>query len=309
MRRLRFRLALLSAFLLPTCSPSVTSLAGSQPRAEADSARLMRLAGALAHDSMQGRGAGTHGGAMARRLLVHELTATGVAPLGGSFEHPFEYSHSGSTTAAVNVIGVIRGTQWPDRYIVATAHYDHVGVRDGVVYNGADDNASGTAALLELAGWFSRNPPQHSIVIAALDAEEAGLRGARAFIAEKPVPLGAVVADINMDMVGRNADNQLYAVGTRQNPWLKHYVEGAARGATITVRFGHDGSVAGEQDWTWMSDQGPFLQAGIPFLYFGVEDHPDYHRPTDDVERLQPRFFAGAAALVIETVRRLDLDR
>jgi Zn-dependent M28 family amino/carboxypeptidase len=309
MRRPALRLALLlPALMLTACSRSVTELAAAQPL-EVDSAGLMRVAGALAHDSMEGRAAGAEGGARARRLVIRELTARGVAPLGGAYEHPFEYPRGGSKVQAVNVLGMIRGTEWPDRYIVASAHYDHVGVRDGVIYNGADDNASGTAALLELASWFAANPPHHSIVIAILDAEEAGLRGARAFIAEAPVPLAAIVADINMDMIGRNAANELYAVGTRLYPQLKQYVQAAARGAAITVRFGHDGGVAGGQDWTDMSDQAAFHQAGIPFLYFGVEDHPDYHRPTDDIERLMPRFYAAAAGVVVDTARRLDLDR
>lgn len=301
--------ALLAALLLSACARTITAAADSLPRVQPDSARLMRLVSALAHDSMQGRASGTPGAAMARNLIVHELGTAGASPLGAQFEHPFEFSRSGTTVQAVNVLGVIRGSQWPDRYIVATAHYDHLGVRNGDVFNGADDNASGTAALLELAYWFGQHRPQHSIIIAALDGEEAGLRGARAFVAEKPVPLGEVVADINMDMVGRNASNELYAVGTCQNPHLKQYVQAAARNATIRVRYGHDGCVTGEEDWTWLSDQGPFLQAGIPFLYFGVEDHPDYHHTTDDVERLMPRFFVGAAQLVIDTARRLDLTR
>lgn len=310
MRRHRLPIpALLGALLLPACSQSITTAGDSLPRVQVDSARLMRMVGALADDSMQGRAAGTPGGVMARSFIVQQLTAAGVVPLGEGFEHPFEFSRSGATVQAANVLAVIRGSEWPDRFIVATAHYDHLGVRNGEIFNGADDNASGTAALLELAWWFARHRPRHSIVIAALDGEEAGLKGARAFVAEKPVPLGSVVADINMDMVGRNANNELYAVGTCQSPWLKTYVQAAAREATVTVRFGHDGCAAGQEDWTWMSDQGPFLQAGIPFLYFGVEDHPDYHHTTDDVERLMPRFFVGAAQLIIDSTRRLDLTR
>ncbi|NJD11165.1 MAG: M28 family peptidase [Gemmatimonadetes bacterium] len=310
MRRLLLLIPVLLAALLPAaCSGTITAAADSLPRVQADSARLMRVVGALAHDSMQGRATGTPGAALARNLISQELAAAGVTPLGSGFEQPFEFSRSGVRVQAANVLGVIRGSQWPDRYIVATAHYDHLGVRNGEVYNGADDNASGTAALLELAHWFAGNRPQHSIIIAVLDGEEAGLRGARAFVEQKPVPLGDIVADINMDMVGRNASNELFAVGTCQYPQLKQYVREAARAATITLRYGHDGCVAGQEDWTWMSDQGPFLQAGIPFLYFGVEDHPDYHQPTDDVGRLMPRFFVAATQLVIDVTRRLDLTR
>jgi Zn-dependent M28 family amino/carboxypeptidase len=294
---------LLSTLVLAACASAIGPARPSEIRV--DAARMMRVAGALAHDSMQGRAVGTEGGAKARRLVIQELTARGIAPLGASYEHPFTFTGRSGTVTGVNVLAVVRGTEVPDRYIVATAHYDHVGVRSGSIYNGADDNASGTVALLELASWFRAHPPRHSIVIAALDAEETGLRGARAFLEQAPVPIEAIGVNINMDMVGRNDRNELYAVGTRYYPVLRPFVEQAAARSTITLRLGHD-SGAGGEDWTMMSDQGPFHQRGIRFLYFGVEDHPDYHRPTDDAERLQPAFLEGAARTVIDVVTLID---
>jgi Zn-dependent M28 family amino/carboxypeptidase len=202
---------------------------------------------------------------------------------------------------------MMRGRTNPERYIVVTAHFDHVGVRQDQIYNGADDNASGTAALMEIARWFAANPPMHSIIFAALDYEEGGLIGARGFVASPPVPASSIVLNVNMDMVGRNTKNELFAAGTSHYPFLRPYLDSVAARAPITLRFGHDDpNGPPRDDWTSQSDHGAFHRAGIPFVYFGVEDHPDYHQPTDDVERLMPQFFAGAATTVLDAVRTLD---
>lgn len=293
--------------LLVACSSALDPARAPAGAPSVDGARMMRVAGALAHDSMQGRAIGSPGGAMARRLLVQELAGRSIEPLVTGYEQTFRFAgRGGDSITGTNLLGVIRGTRYPKRYIIVTAHYDHVGVRNGAVYNGADDNASGTVALLELASWFRQHPPEHSIVIALLDGEEGGLRGARAFLASPPVPIAAMALNVNLDMVGRNDRNELFAVGTRQHPRLRPFVEQTAAASAITLRTGHDGGTAGEDDWTSMSDQGAFHARGIPFLYFGVEDHEDYHKPTDDVERLQPAFFAAAAATIVDVVARID---
>ncbi|PYT04339.1 MAG: hypothetical protein DMF65_02290 [Acidobacteria bacterium] len=101
-----------------------------------------------------------------------------------SYEQPFDLSPGGDgqPRKGVNVVTVVRGKTHPERLIVVTAHYDHLGIRGGQIYNGADDNASGVAALLELAAHFSRERPDNSMIFAALDAEEIGLVGARALV-------------------------------------------------------------------------------------------------------------------------------
>lgn len=300
------RLAALGAGLLLACtigSPPAPVTPTVVP--QADAARMMRVAGALAHDSMQGRRTGSEGAAAARRLLLRELEARGIPPLVPGYAQPFPATLRTDTVTGVNLLGVIRGTQFPETYIVATAHYDHVGVRNGEVFNGADDNASGVVGLLELGSWFREHPPRHSIVIALLDAEEVGLQGARAFLDAGVVPVESIALNVNLDMIGRNTRNELYAVGTRRHPELRPFVEQAAAERAITASFGHEGGGNGD-DWTTMSDHAPFHQRGIRFLYFGVEDHPDYHRPTDDPERLQPAFLAEVVSLIIDVVTRID---
>jgi Zn-dependent M28 family amino/carboxypeptidase len=209
----------------------------------------------------------------------------------------------------VNVVGFLRGTERPDRYFVVTAHYDHLGVRNGNVFNGADDNASGTAGILALAQYFKDHPPRHSMLFVAFDSEEGGLRGARAFVADPPVARESIIMNINLDMIGRNERNELFAAGTYHTPQFVPLIEAVAAQSPLKLRTGHDrpGLPAGD-DWTNSSDHGPFHAAGIPFLYFGEEDHADYHKVTDDFERIQPEFHARAVETILETLLRLDRD-
>jgi hypothetical protein len=273
-----------------------------------DSVRLMQDISVLAHDSMEGRLVGTPGGARARTFLDRSFREHGLRPIGGStYQHPFSFTRRDTSVTGVNVVGYVPGSTRPASYIVVTAHYDHVGVRNGEIYNGADDNASGTAALLAIADHFTRNPPRHSIIFAALDAEEGGLRGARAFVDSPPVALEAIVLNINMDMVGRNDAGELYVAGTHHYPQLLPAVEQIAENAEVKLIPGHD--TTGPQpsdDWTTASDHAAFHRAGIPFLYFGVEDHADYHRPTDELSGIQPGFYARAVRTVLEALRLLD---
>ncbi|HEX2168454.1 MAG TPA: M20/M25/M40 family metallo-hydrolase, partial [Longimicrobiales bacterium] len=265
------------------CAPSGTSTGGATGSAVAiDSVQLMQDISVLAHDSMEGRLVGSPGGARARAFLERSFRELGIQPIGGdTYLYPFSFTRRDTSMTGVNVVGQVVGSEQPQSYIVVTAHYDHVGVRNGEIYNGADDNASGTAALLAIAEYFTRNQPSHTIIFAALDAEEGGLRGANAFVEDPPVPLESIVLNINMDMVGRNDAGELYVAGTHHYPQLLPYVQQVAESAEVTLIPGHD--QPGERpsdDWSTASDHAAFHRASIPFLYFGVEDHPDYHRPT-----------------------------
>jgi Zn-dependent M28 family amino/carboxypeptidase len=206
----------------------------------------------------------------------------------------------------VNLIGSVAGREAPDAFIVLTAHFDHEGVRDGAIFNGADDNASGTAAALEIARRVLERPLRHTLVVALLDAEESGLRGARAFVEQPPVPLTGVRLNVNLDMVSRTA-GVLWAAGAFHTPTLRPALEAVAADAPLTLRLGHDRPGAPEgDDWTGASDHGPFHAAGIPFVYFGVEDHPDYHRPTDDVSGIQTDFHAHAIETILRVIEAAD---
>ena len=287
-----------------TCAASTQ--AGAQ-LPQLDSTQLIRDLYNLAADSMEGRRVGTPGGERARAYLLGRLKAIGHAPLqGNDFAMPFAtQGRAGTTLAGMNLVALARGTRVPDQYIVLSAHYDHVGVRNGQVYPGADDNASGTTAVLAIAAWLKAHPPAHSVIIALWDGEESGLLGSRAFVANPPVPLAQVIANVNLDMVGRNEKGELYAAGTTPNPQLTPLLDATIKVSRVTLKAGHD-SGGGHEDWTSQSDHGSFNARKIPWIYFGVEDHPDYHKPTDFPNRIEPGFFYRSATTVAEFLRRLD---
>jgi Zn-dependent M28 family amino/carboxypeptidase len=259
----------------------------------------------LAADSMEGRRTGTAGAARARRYLLERLRILGLQPFRTDYEHAFALGDTGRI--GVSLLGVIPGTRRPERFIVLSAHYDHLGTVGGRVYNGADDNASGVAAVLALAEAIQRAPLAHSVIVALLDGEEAGSLGAKAFVAAPPVPRTALLLDVNLDMVSHSEKGELFAAGTFYSPALRPVLDSLSRRAPVRLLLGHDrpdGSAG--RDWTDESDQGPFHAAGIPFIYFGVEDHKDYHRPSDDPETITVPFFGRAVGTILAAVRSLD---
>jgi hypothetical protein len=277
------------------------------PRARVDAATLLDDLRTLSADTMEGRALGTAGGARARRFVLARMQAAGVRPFGDSYEQPIALPARGGAPAraGANVVGVIRGTSRPGRYLVVSAHYDHVGVRGGQIYNGADDNASGTAALFAIARYFSQHPLSSSLIVAAFDGEEEDLIGSRAFVRAPPVDRAAIVVDINADMIGRDPADTLYVVGTIRQPALKSVVERLATTAPVRLRLGHEGHGTGE-DWTEDSDHYAFLEAGIPALYFGVEDYAHLHQPSDDFETIDRSFYVRAVETLIDALIAFD---
>ena len=283
-----------------------------------DSARILQDLRILSHDSLRGRRTGTPGGVLAQEYLREGFERAGLTPPPGGFLQPFEFRNrrdSAQLVRGANVVGMVPGADAESGAIVLTAHFDHLGVRTprpgtpaamqgDSIYNGADDNASGTAAILSLGRYFVQNPPRHSIVVAAVDAEEMGLRGSRAFV-EGGWPED-VVLNVNLDMVARS-DSLLFMAGPYHYPQLRPILETVKGRAPVVLRFGHDQpGVEGVQDWTGSSDHRPFHDRGIPFVYFGVEDHPDYHRPSDELERIDPAFFLNAVRSILAAVLALD---
>jgi hypothetical protein len=302
--------ALAVAALLGAASTANAQAAGPiGQRPRIDGPGMIAAVAVLAHDSLEGRRVGTPGGEKARSFLLSEFERRGLAPLDGQRTQAFEFTGRGGSTPTrgVNVMGIVRGTAQPDRYIVVSAHYDHLGVRNGQVYNGADDDASGTAALLALGQWIHDHPQRHSFIFVAFDGEESGLRGARAFVASPPVPLERVLINVNLDMVSRSPKDELFAVGTRAYPFLAPYVAEAARLSRIELLTGHEGpGLPPGDDWTDSSDHGPFNDARIPFIYLGVEDHPGYHQPTDDVQDITRDFYVEAMETALDLLLILD---
>ena len=178
-----------------------------------------------------------------------------------------------------NVLALLPGTdpKLKDEVIIVSAHYDHLGVRDGEVYNGADDNASGTASMLEIARVLANRTaaPRRSILFAAWDAEEKGLCGSWNWVIEPTIPLEKVVAVVNLDMIGRMHDDRLVVLCSESSEQLSDIITARAKRAHIHLR-NWDGSAR--------SDHWPFFVSKIPCFTFSTGTHKDYHSPRDDVE-------------------------
>jgi hypothetical protein len=272
-----------------------------------EATQMLADVAALSADSLEGRLVGSAGNRIAREFIIKRFDRLGLRPFGNSFAMPFPVRRNGADLEGVNVVGYIAGSDSPDRFIVLSAHYDHLGARDGEIYNGADDNASGTAAVLGLAAYFAENTPRNSMIFAAVDAEEGGLSGARAFVEAPPVEVDSIMTNLNFDMISHN-DAELYVTGTYHYPFMKPYVDRTLESAEVMLSFGHDRPELGNDDWTNQSDHAPFHEAGIPFLYFGVEDHPDYHRPTDVFANINQDFYVKAVDAILRVLLELDRD-
>lgn len=255
----------------------------------------------LAADTMQGRKTGTEGNRRARAYLIRRLKEIGLNGFRPDYSHPFTQGQ----VQGSNVMAYVKGQS--ERYIVVSAHYDHLGVKDGQIYNGADDNASGVAAALQLATLIKQQQsPRYSWLFVFLDAEEAGLLGAWAFVSQPPVPLKNIVLNLNFDMLSRSQKKELYVCGTAHYPKLRPLVKRCVPPVGLRVIFGHDTAHVGMQDWTSASDHYAFHKKGIPFLYFGVEDHPDYHRPTDDYENIDKDFYLKVVQYLAQLALLID---
>lgn len=290
------------AMMLSCCSSVKNQSTGSNEKTDT---QLLKDVEVLSSDAYQGRKTGTKGAEMARAYIIARFQKLGLKSYPQHVNYAQEFTFNSRNSAKINgtnIIGYIPGKG--NNVIVVSAHYDHLGVVKDEVFNGADDNASGTAGLLKIAAYFAKNKPNNTIIFAAFDAEEMGLQGAKAFVANPPVPVNNIAINLNMDMISHSDKGELYVCGTFKYPDLKQYIDTTR--TNIKVSLGHDDPKQGHDDWTNQSDQGAFNAKNIPFLYFGVEDHKDYHKATDEYSTITPAFFSKAASVVLDVVKRID---
>lgn len=250
-----------------------------------DSVQIIHDLEYLASDTCEGRKPGTAGHTRAMDRIMARMRLSGLDSFNASLTQTFLANEN---TQGKNIVGWVKGTTYPDKYIVLSAHYDHLGkTADGATYYGADDNASGVACLLALAKYFKQNPHPYSLIFAALDKEETFLEGAYNFVAllQKMSKLASVGFNLNMDMIARSDSGEIFACGIRRYPSFKYAVEEVQGKTNVKLLMGHEGGASGS-DWTHLSDHSAFNQKGIPFLYLGVEDHEDYHKITDTYSRI-----------------------
>lgn len=271
----------------------------------------------LASDDLQGRETGTPGEARAAAYIARNFEDFGLIPAGDEETYFQEFTvnmsvlnnpHRPDSTTfpdeeriTRNVVGLLEGTVDPDTYIIVGAHYDHLGRgafgslftrNDTTIHNGADDNASGTAGLLELAHYFSENRIEKSILFIAFSGEEMGLLGSQHFVDEPTIPLEQSMAMINMDMIGRLSNNELLIFGTGSSGAWEELVQ-QANSDSLSIEMVPDGTGA--------SDHTSFYNKQIPVLHYFTNTHADYHRPSDDPEYIN----AEGQDTVLEHLRRM----
>lgn len=198
-----------------------------------------------------------------------------------------------------NVLALLPGTdsKLAKEVIVVSAHYDHLGVYLGDIYNGADDNASGTAAILEIARVLKSQGTRRSILFIAFDAEEKGLWGSRHWVGHPTVPLDRVGAQINLDMVGRMYEKRVFLMAANSS---KELVD------LVTEEFGKEKITFYKMDAFPNTDHWPFYRERIPAITFGTGLHYDYHLPTDDTEKIDFVEMERVVRSALESIKRLD---
>lgn len=246
----------------------------------------------------------------AGRTLADALAAEGAASV--TVRAPVQ----APDIRAPNVVALLPGSDpvLRDTYVVFSAHMDHVGIgapdaSGDSIYNGADDDASGTAALLEVAEAFAalEERPARSLIFLAVSGEEKGLLGSRAFANDPPVPIGSIVANINMDMISRNAPDSVVAIGLEYSS-LGPLAQEVARTYADDVRLTVAPDLWPEERLFFRSDHFNFAAKEIPAIFFFAGLHEDYHRPSDHVEKIDADKAARIARLVFYLGHRIATD-
>jgi hypothetical protein len=323
MRRLVFPIVTLLAVV--SCAPSSGAGTTAVPQGVISSAELItpedmraRIS-FLASDAMGGRDTPSPGLEAAAAYLVREYESMGLQPAGeeGTFlqRYPFQPRRGNLTpntgmeaSEPPNVVAVIRGSdpELSGEYVVLSAHLDHVGFGPAIagdsIYNGADDNASGTSALLEVAQAFASltERPRRSIIFLHVSGEEHGLLGSRYYSDNPTVPIEDIIADINVDMIGRNSPDSIVVIGKEYSSLGDVVNDVGDQHPELGLTVSDD--IWPEEGFFFRSDHFNFARLDIPCLFFFAGTHEDYHEPSDQAEKIDANKAARVARLIFYTV-------
>ncbi len=296
------RLSVMLALVLALAPQSQAQEAPAHPVPDRD--RIQAYVTILASPAFEGRrGAG---GRKAEQYVTHALRELGLAPLfDGKYTQDIPGKEPGSVLGR-NVGAVLVGADpaLRDEVILLSAHYDHLGIRGGVLFPGADDNASGVAMLLEVARAIVESPhkPKRSIQFVSFDLEENGLWGSRYFVKQPPVPLDRVKLFITADMLGGAlggvCEDYLFVLGSEFAPGVRPWLDAASKGQPVKLA-----TLGADLLGVDRSDYGPFRARQIPFLFFSTGENPRYHTPQDTAEALDYDKVAAGARIIDAVVR------
>jgi Zn-dependent M28 family amino/carboxypeptidase len=275
---------------------------------------LKRHLNILASDAMEGRETGTPGIEKAAVYLETEFKRLGLRP-GNGENFRQEYLTPEENLNACNIIAQIEGNTHPNEYVVVSAHYDHLGMYNGIIYNGADDDGSGTTALLAIAESLMRlkkmgKGPERTVVFIAFSGEEKGLWGSSYFSDHPTLPLDKVSCDINIDMIGRidpdrttpDRNHYVFIVGqsrlSSETSKILNTLNSKTQRLTLDEKFDHKKD---PNRIYYRSDHYNFAKKGVPvvFFYDGMLGG-DYHEPTDDIELIDWEIYHKRSNFILD---------
>ena len=263
---------------------------------------LKELLYVYASDFFQGRETGTLGQQRAVQFLreFYEQNSIKAASGTDNYFQKMELTIKGETVNTENVVAIIEGKTKPEEYIVISSHLDHIGLENGAINNGADDDGSGTVALLEIAQAFQAavdagEGPDRSIVFLHVSGEEKGLLGSKYYTNNPLYPLANTIANLNIDMVGRTDPKRtegrreyVYLIGSNRLSTDLHEISEAANKATLNLDLDYTYNAPDDPNrFYFRSDHYNFAKNNIPVIFYFNGTHADYHKPTDTVEKIE----------------------
>lgn len=293
-----------------TCARTELKLTWAEPL------ELQAIVTRLSSDKFEGRKTQTPGAEKSRDYIKQQFQGLGLQPWGADFIVPFEYQTFFTQENGANVVATAMATEPTNRWRIIVAHYDHLGMSGSKIYHGADDNASGVAAMLAIAKhWqqqFALQPntlPKVNLMFVATDAEEPGLYGSIALVEQLKTRLPEATFELmlNLDMVSHpGRPYAIYLEGSRNFTQFTQFKPLLNQQNRLCIKLSHPkpvGRSIQSTDWLRASDHYSFHKANIPWLYFGVPTHPQYHTPEDTVATIDITFLAAVTESAFELLQ------
>lgn len=281
---------------------------------------LKSLLYVYASDYFEGRETGTPGQRRAIHFLQHFYATHAIAPAQNTdnYLQPMQLSIKGNTIESENVVAFIKGSHFPEEYIVISSHLDHVGIQKGQIHNGADDDGSGTVALLEIAEAFQTaaaagQGPKRSLIFLHVTGEEKGLLGSKYYTDNPLYPLADTMVNLNIDMIGRldpkredKDPRYIYLIGADKLSQELHDISEAVNKKYSQLKF--DYTFNDEKDpnrFYYRSDHYNFAKNNIPVIFYFNGTHEDYHQPSDTPDKINYDIMAERTQLIFYTAWEL----
>jgi Zn-dependent M28 family amino/carboxypeptidase len=281
---------------------------------------LKELLYVYASDYFEGRDTGSKGQKKAVDFLRQFYSSHGINAAQGTenYFQPMELSIKGEMVQSENVVAIIEGNEYPDEYIVLSSHLDHVGIQKGLIYNGADDDGSGTVGLLEIAEAFqdavaAGQGPKRSIIFLHVTGEEKGLLGSSYYTENPLYPLANTMVNLNVDMIGRldpkrkdKDPNYIYLIGADKISQELHDISEATNKKYTQIKL--DYTYNDDEDpnrFYYRSDHYNFAKKNIPVIFYFNGTHEDYHGPGDTPDKINYEMLSKRSQLIFHTAWEL----